>query len=126
MSDYDKANSEVDKMLQYRFHGKERERSNHANLLRQQAQGTTRICAMRHSEIAWSGPPHDAIRCYICRWCGAAASEPEIKDKGYEFDTVPDFVIDTILDLDLQRQSTGGNKVFFGGLGGFGGPKAKL
>jgi hypothetical protein len=121
MSEYDKANQEVEKMLQYRFHGKERERSNHANYLREQTKGTSRGCSLNHSEVAWSGPPHDQIRAWVCRWCGAAACEPEVVDMGYEFDTVPDWIITQILDKDLKRQAEGGNKLFFGGMGGFNG-----
>ena len=65
--------------------------------------------------IAWSGPPYDPIRAYICLRCNAAACEPEIKDRGFDFDTIPDWEIMAILDLDLQRQSDLGNKTFFGG-----------
>lgn len=109
---------DVEKMLKYRFGDKERERSNRASGLAQQAQGTRRRCPLRHSRIAWSGPPHDTIRCYICLDCNAAASEPEIKDRGCDFDTVPDWIIDAILDADLERQASTNAKQFtgFGGL----------
>ena len=72
---------------------------------------------MRHRDIAWSGPPHDTMRCYICLNCNAAASEPEIKDRGFDFETIPDWEIDRIFDLDLQRQAQG-SPAFFGGLEG--------
>jgi len=108
---------EVEKMLRFRFHDKERERSNRAVGLAAQAKGTRRVCPLRHDMIAWSGPPHDKIRCYICLRCNAAASEPEIKDRGFEFETIPDWEIEKILDLDLQRQAEG-NTMSFGGLGG--------
>lgn len=108
---------EVEKMLHHRFWDKERERSNRAAGLTELARGTKRRCPLRHDMIAWSGPPHDQIRCYICLRCNAAASEPEIKDRGFDFETVPDWIIDAIFDLDLQRQAEG-NPVSFGGLGG--------
>ena len=107
----------VEKMLKYRWHDKERERSNRAAGLAEQARGTKRRCPLRHDTFAWSGPPHDSIRCYICLRCNAAASEPEIKDRGYEFDTVPVEILDEIWDLDLQRQSEGAT-TFFGGFSG--------
>ena len=114
---YRNVQEEVEKLLHYRFWDKERERSNRAVGLQQAAQGTKRRCPMRHDMIAWSGPPHEPIRTYVCLRCNAAACEPEIKDRGFEFDTIPDWEIMTILDLDLQRQSEG-NPVTFGGLGG--------
>ena len=114
---YEKAHNEVEKALKYKYHDKERERSNRAAGLRDLAQGTRRRCPLRHETIAWSGPPHDEVRAYICLLCNAAASEPEIKDMGYEFDTVGDWIIHEIMDKDLQRQA-GGNPVSFGGLGG--------
>ncbi len=108
---------EVEKLLKYRFWDKERERSNRATGLNQAAQGTARRCPLRHNEIVWVGPPHDEIRAYVCRWCNAAACEPEIKDLGRDFDTVSLIVIHAIMDEDLKRQA-GGNPVSFGGLGG--------
>ena len=112
---------EVEKLLKYRFWDKERERSNHAAGLAEQAKGSRRRCPLRHDMIAWSGPPHDPIRTYICLRCNACASEPEIKDRGFDFETVPDWIIDEIFDLDLQRQSALGNPVHFGGFGGLDG-----
>ena len=109
---------EVEKMLKYRFWDKERERSNRAAGIAQSNMGANRRCPLRHDQIAWSGPPHDKIRAYICIRCGAAASEPEIKDRGFDFDTIPDWEIMKILDLDLQRQAEMGNKAFFGGFNG--------
>ena len=108
----------VEKMLRYRFRDKERERSQRAHGLAQAARGTKRRCPMRHDTIAWSGPPHDSVRAYVCLRCNAAVSEPEIKDRGFDFDTIPDWEILRILDLDLQRQADMGNPTFFGGLGG--------
>ena len=109
---------EVEKLLKYRWWDKERERSNRAAGLVEQALGTRRRCPLLHGRIAWSGPPHDPIRAYVCLYCNAAACEPEIKDRGFEFDTVPDWIIHEILDLDLQRQADGNRRVF-GGLGDF-------
>ena len=106
---------EVEKLLKYRFWDKERERSNRASGLVAAAKGTRRRCPLRHDMIAWSGPPHDEVRAYICLRCNAAACEPEIKDRGFDFETIPDWEIMAILDLDLQRQSDLGNKMFFGG-----------
>ena len=112
--------AEVEKLLKYRFWDKERERSNRAAGLAEQARGTRRRCPLRHRDIAWSGPPHDPIRAYVCLNCNAAASEPEIKDRGLVFETIPDWEIDRILDLDLERQSMGNPRQFpgFGGLDG--------
>ena len=111
---------EVEKMLKARFWDKERERSQRASGLAQIALGTKRRCPLTHDMIAWSGPPHDTIRCYVCLRCNAAASEPEIKDRGHDFDTVPDWLIHEILDLDLQRQGEGSKKMFAGFDGGTG------
>ena len=109
---------EVEKLLKYRFWDKERERSNRAAGIVQSTRGTKRRCPLNHDQIAWSGPPHDKIRAYICIRCGGAASEPEIKDRGFDFDTIPDWEIMKILDLDLGRQAKLGNKAFFGGFNG--------
>ena len=110
--------AEVEKLLKYRFWDKERERSQRASGLVELAKGTTRRCPLRHDRLAWSGPPHDRVRTYVCLRCNAAACEPEIRDRGYNFDDVPDWIIDDILDLDLQRQAEG-NRKMFGGVGGF-------
>ena len=95
----------VEKMGKYKFWDKERQRSNRATSIQARSYGIKRRCPLRHQQIAWSGPPHDAIRAYICLDCGGAASEPEIKDRGYEFDLIPDYAIHTIMDMDLERQS---------------------
>lgn len=111
------AQAEVERAMQHRYGDKERERSNRAAGLVDLAKGTRRRCPMRHDEIAWSGPPHDTDRAYVCLRCNAAASEAEIKYMGYDFDTVPDWIVNAILDVDLQRQANG-NATFFGGMGG--------
>ena len=118
MPELGKVQNEAEKLLQYRYPDKGRERSNHAAGMAEQARGTRRRCPLRHNQIAWSGPPYDPIRCYICLLCNAAASEPEIKSRGYTFEEVPDWIIDEIFDLDLERQSDLGNPVMFGGFGG--------
>ena len=96
----------VEKRSKYRFSDKERERSNHAKLLHD-AGPVGRRCLRQHQQIAYSGPPHDKIRAYVCLDCHAAASEPEIKDRGFEFATIHDSELDKILDLDLERQQQG-------------------
>ena len=103
---------EVEKRMKYRFWDKERERSNKASGWR--AGGPNRaICPMRHERTAWSGPPHDAIRAYVCLDCHAAASEPEIKDRGMDFETAPDWTIKAIMDEDLKRMYQQGNPKMF-------------
>ena len=109
----------VEKMLHFRYWDKGRERSNRAAGLAEQARGTQRRCPLRHDTIAFSGPPFDKIKCYICLRCNAAASEPEIKDRGFDFETIPDWELDKIFDLDLERQSAMGYRAFYYGLGGF-------
>ena len=102
---------EVEKLLWYKYHDKERERSNRAARLAASGRNAAR-CIMKHDQIAWVGPPHDAIRSYVCLRCHAAACEPEIKDRGFDFETIPDWELDTILDLDLERQTKGNTKMF--------------
>ena len=116
---YDSAQQEVNKMLQYRYADKARERSNHATRMVEQAFGTRRVCPLNHDQLAWVGPPYDPIRAYVCLRCNAMASEPEIKDRGFDFDTIMDVEILKILDLDLKRQA-GSNAKLFTGFGGFG------
>ena len=94
---------EIERMLGFKSHDKERERSNHATQIAATSQGTRRICPMQHNKMAWTGPPHD-IRAYICIICGAVASEPEIVDRGWDFTTVLFEHIQEIMDADLQRQ----------------------
>jgi hypothetical protein len=103
---------EVEKRLKYMFGDRERERSNRAAGMADMAMGTRRLCPMRHDQIAWSGPPHDSVRSYICLLCSAMASEAEIKHRGYNFNEVPDWIIHQILDLDLERQTNGNKKLF--------------
>ena len=109
--------AEAERQMRYKARDKERERSNRAAGLHANAKGTRRRCPMRHDTIAWSGPPHDDVRAYVCLHCNAAASEPEIKYLGFEFDTCPDWIVMNILDEDLQRQG-GANPTYFAGMGG--------
>lgn len=92
--------------MKYRFWDKGRERSNRAAGMADKGI-VARRCVRRHDSLAYSGPPHDKIRAYVCLICHAAACEPEIVDKGFEFQTIPDFEIHAILDDDLQRQAQG-------------------
>ena len=110
--------ADVEKMLKARFWDKERERSNRAAGMHEMAIGTRRRCLPypSHQKIAWVGPPHDKIRAYVCLNCNAAASEPEIIDRGYDFETIPDYAIHAIFDLDLERQSE--MPKFYPGFGG--------
>ena len=109
----------IEKMMQYRYGDNERARSNRAAGLADAARGTRRTCPTnpKHLKFAYSGPPHDLIRAYVCIYCGATACEPEIKDRGYDFETCPDWIMLDIMDLDLQRQAENNTK-FFPGLGG--------
>lgn len=106
---------EVEKRMHFKFWDKERERSNRAKKLSDDARSGARrtaICPLNHDKIAWVGPPHDSIRSYVCLDCKGMACEPEIKDRGYDFDTVPDWIIHDILYLDLERQAKGNSKTF--------------
>ena len=106
---------EVEKRMRYRFWNKEQQRSNRAAQLREYG-AAARRCLTGHKDMAWSGPEHNPIRvkmgmppekvrAYVCISCHAAACEPEIKDRGFEFDTITDFEIHDIMDLDLERQA---------------------
>ena len=107
----------TEKMMHYRFRDKERERSNRAAKIARELRGSYRRCPSfpPHDVVVWSGPPHDAIQAWVCRFCGAVASEPEIKDRGVDFSAATSELIEEIMDLDLQRQ---GNAMQFttGGL----------
>lgn len=102
---------EVEKMLHYRFWDKERERSNRAAGMANAGRIAIR-CPMRHDQIAWVGPPHDRVRAYVCIRCHGAACEAEIRDRGFDFETVPDWELDKIFDLDLERQAKGKPKAY--------------
>lgn len=97
---------EIEKRAKYRFGDKERQRSNRAAGFA--ANGAiAKRCLMNHENTIWVGPPHDKVRAYVCADCHAAASEPEIRDRGFEFESCPDWEYKKIFDLDLQRQAQG-------------------
>lgn len=107
----------VEKGLHYKFWDKERERSNRAARLADDARGGIRTEARCftipvHDRVAWIGPPHDPIQAWVCLSCKGVACEPEIKDRGYDFKEVPDWIITEIMDLDLKRQVAGNPKSF--------------
>ncbi len=86
----------IEKGAQYRFGRKDRERSNHAKQI--QAGEWRPSCPTRHNRVAWSGPPHDLIESITCLDCGAWASKPEMADRGYDFDSCPDWIYLAIMD----------------------------
>lgn len=102
---------EVEKRLHYKFWDKGRERSNRAAGMAAAGAIAPR-CIMKHDQIAYSGPPDDRIRAYVCLRCHAAACEPEIIDHGFSFQECPDWIMYEILDLDLQRQAQGNPRTF--------------
>lgn len=93
---------DVEKRSKYKFWDKERERSNRATGLVTRG-STMRFCPLRHNTIAWSGPPHDSENRYICLHCAAFASEAMVKDMGYDFATVPDYIIHDLMDEVLAQ-----------------------
>lgn len=97
---------EVEKRMHYRYWDKQRERSNHAKLLAE-AGPRGRKCLMKHRDWAYSGPPDDDYRTIVCLFCHAAATEPVMKARGFEWETITDWQIDEILDLDLELQARG-------------------
>ena len=104
---------EVEKKLKYRFWDKERERSNRAAGWAWGEKHSYRgRCLRNHDTIAWVGPPHDPIRAYVCLHCYGAACEPEIRDRGFDFETIPDWEIHKIMNLDLERQVQGDPNLF--------------
>ena len=104
----------IQKMLA-KFHDKERERSDHSAQIASRAYGTKRVCPLEHNKMSWSNA--GGVLAYICVYCGATACEDEIKDRGFEFDTILYDEILIIFELDLERQSGGNAKQFaVGGL----------
>lgn len=115
--------AEVEKRLKYRFWDKERQRSNRAAQIREEG-ARMRRCWNNHNDIAWSGPEHNPIRvkmglppekelAYVCITCGGAACDTVIKDMGWTFDTIPDWEIKRIMDMDLLWQAEGNARSFF-------------
>lgn len=100
----------VEKRLKYRFGHRYEQQSNKAAQMagvRDTPAYSAGKCVWRHKEVTWSGPPFDPIRAWVCNYCHAAACEPEIKDRGYDFEEVPDWILEEILDLDIKRQAQG-------------------
>ena len=114
-SAYD-AFKDVEKRMRYKFSDKERERSNRASAMADRGP-IHAVCPLRHQSIAWSGPPHDTIRRYICLQCSAYASEDMIKDMGYEFLTCPDYIMLDLMDEVLRHRD---RVVSYAGVGGNG------
>ena len=102
---------EAEKRLKYRFWDKERERSQRAAGIADVGPQVP-LCPMNHDTIAWSGPPHNPIRMYVCLRCNAYASEPMIKDMGYDFENVPDWIMKDLMTEVLRRKSNGNPTVF--------------
>ena len=103
---------EVERRMKYRFWDKEREWSNRANGVADRGP-VAALCPLRHSTIAWSGPPHDSVRRYVCMHCSAYASEGMIKDMGYDFEGCPDRVIHDLMDEGLRQVAKGNPTTFF-------------
>ena len=102
---------DVEKRLSYKFWDKGRERSNRAAAMMASGRIAAR-CILRHDQFAYTGPPDDKIRAYVCLRCHAAACEPEIIDMGSTFDECTLELIHHIMDLDLARQGAGNPKQF--------------
>ena len=92
----------VEKRLKYRFWDKERERSNHAVQL-QEAGVTRPRCP--HLRIAWSGPPHNAVQAITCLDCQSFATEPEMRDQGFDFNDCPDWIFFAIMDERAAKRN---------------------
>lgn len=101
----------IEKQSRYRFWDKERERSNHA--VRIQEGGPRPSCPTHHQRIAWSGPPHDLIQSITCLDCGSWATEPEMRDMGFDFNDCPDWIYIQILDARIKRIHKQGNPTQF-------------
>ena len=107
---------EVEKLLHYKWWDKGRERSNRAKGFWDTG-AIAKRCVMHHDQIAYTGPPDDKVRAYVCLRCHGVACEPEIKYMGWEFDTIVLENIHQIMDSDLIRQARGTSKTY-GGLSG--------
>jgi len=102
----------LEKKLNYRFWDKGRERSNRAKAM---SEGGPRVplCPRRHDTIAFSGPPHDSVRRYVCLICWADATEGAIAYMGYDFATVPDYIIHDLMDERQRTKFEKGSPVMF-------------
>lgn len=108
---------DVEKRMKYRFWDKERERSERSYGLADRGP-IAPSCPLGHQSFAWSGPPYNKERLYVCITCGAYCSEDMIKDMGYLFDTVPDYIIYDLMNEVARQKYMKGDPIFFGGLGG--------
>lgn len=102
----------LEKRLKYRFWDKGRERSNRAAAMADRGPDVA-LCPLRHNTIGWSGPPHDAIRRYVCLECKSYASEAMIKEMGHDFETAPDYIIHDLMDEVLRVRFEKGNPTHF-------------
>jgi hypothetical protein len=111
-------NALIEKRAKYRFWDKERERSNRA--VRIQEGGPKPFCPTQHNRIAWSGPPHDIVQSITCLDCGAWATEPEMKDQGFDFNTCPDWIFHRIMESRIKLVHYQGNpkQFYVGGING--------
>ena len=107
----------IEKRLRYRFHDKERERSQRAAGMADRGP-TAALCPLRHRDTAWSGPPHNSVRQVTCLTCFATATEFHVKEMGYHFDDrgtgdCPDYVIEDLMDEELRQRFERGNPTVF-------------
>ena len=102
----------VEKRLKYRFWDSERKWSNRAAGIAdggpQQA-----VCPLRHDEIAWSGPPHNAFPAVRLPavWCGR--QRVRYQGHGHDFETVPDWIIHDLMDERLRLRFEKGDPSTF-------------
>ncbi len=94
---------EVEKRAKYAFSGKEAERDRRTTYMADLARSRPEFCPLGHDRISM-GKQVRGGRGFVCLSCGAAACEDEIKDMGYDYETVPIEIIDFIFDEDLTRQ----------------------
>ena len=108
---FEKENALLEKGLAYRYWRKAEERPLHAIAI-SQAADRPKEQACGHEVRAYGGPPHAPLpRRWVCLLCREAASEDEIRERGYDFNHVPDFILYEIFDARLKMRRTG--KVLF-------------
>ena len=94
---------DVEERMRHISQGKGERRSNRAAM--QADRGPlAALCPLRHDQIAHSGPPFDHMLRYVCIHCGAYADEARIKERGYDFNTVPDYIMHEIMDAMLKER----------------------
>ena len=116
-SAFEKANAELEKRLKYRFWRKAEERPAHAAAI---AAITDRanpgFCPRNHDQMAYAGPPFPYVgeqMRYVCLFCGETASWDECRERGFQFEPPPDFVIQDIMNLKLQAKAKHKGILFF-------------